>query len=47
VLESFREVYANDASAREQNMTPEEGVACHQTHRAGNGTTESLAQDTA
>jgi len=32
VLESFREVYANDALAREQNMTPEERLAFHQTH---------------
>jgi len=31
VLESFREVYANDALAREQNMTPEERLAFHQT----------------
>ncbi len=34
VLESFGEVYANDALAREQNMTPEERVAFHQTHSA-------------
>jgi hypothetical protein len=32
VLESFREVYVNDALAREQNMTPEERLAFHQTH---------------
>jgi transposase len=32
VLESFREIYANDALARERNMTPEERLAFHQTH---------------
>lgn len=32
VLEMFREVYANDAVAREQNMTSEQRLAFHQTH---------------
>jgi transposase len=32
VLESFREVYVNDASAREQNLNPEQRLAFHQTH---------------
>jgi transposase len=32
VLESFREVYVNDAIAREQNMTAEQRLAFHQTH---------------
>ena len=32
VLESFREVYVNDALAREQNVTPEQRLDFHQTH---------------
>jgi hypothetical protein len=32
VLERFREVYVNDALAREQNMTAEQRLAFHQTH---------------
>ncbi|HZQ56124.1 MAG TPA: IS66 family transposase [Bryobacteraceae bacterium] len=32
VLETFREVYLNDALAREQNMTAEQRLAFHQTH---------------
>jgi transposase len=32
VLERFREVYMNDALAREQNMTAEQRLAFHQTH---------------
>jgi transposase len=32
VLESFREVYGNDALARERNMTAEQRLAFHQTH---------------
>jgi transposase len=32
VLESFREVYVNDARAREQNMTAEQRLSFHQTH---------------
>ena len=32
VLENFREVYVNDALAREQNMNPEQRLAFHQTH---------------
>jgi transposase len=32
VLETFREVYVNDAAAREQNMTAEQRLAFHQTH---------------
>ena len=32
VLETFREVYANDALAREQNMTAGQRLAFHQTH---------------
>jgi transposase len=34
VLESFRTVYANDAVAREQNMTAAQRLAFHQTHSA-------------
>jgi hypothetical protein len=32
VLESFREVYGNDARAREQNIAAAQRLACHQTH---------------
>ena len=32
MLESFREVYGNDARAREQNMTAEQRLAFYQTH---------------
>jgi transposase len=32
VLETFREVYVNDALAREQNMTAEQRLAFHKTH---------------
>ena len=32
VLEIFREIYVNDAAAREQNMTAEQRLAFHQTH---------------
>lgn len=32
VLESFREVYVNDEWARNQNVTPEQRLAFHQTH---------------
>jgi transposase len=32
VLEMFREVYVNDAAAREQNMTAEQRLAFHQAH---------------
>ncbi len=32
VLERFREVYVNDALAREQNMTAEQRLAFHKTH---------------
>jgi hypothetical protein len=32
VLERFREVYVNDALAREQSLTAEERLAFHQTH---------------
>lgn len=32
VLETFREIYVNDAAAREQNMTAEQRLAFHQTH---------------
>ena len=32
VLETFREIYMNDAAAREQNMTAEQRLAFHQAH---------------